>query len=167
MPLDVLNCDPLTRGPGGSFKSYLHSLNTCYDQHLLGTYTDRNVAVTVIDRSNCKSTISCHCTMDGTVGQKGAVDIVWCITWDRSNHVCWICNTIPRNSSNSALLHHWLLSTARKEIAKTKIWHQFTYVLQVEGLFEFLHKMILQQRAINKVRNCLNMVYNSRDLQQG
>jgi hypothetical protein len=53
------------------------------------------------------------------------------------------------------------------QLTKTKIWHQFTYVLQVEGLFEFLHKMILQQRAINKIRNCLNMVYNSRDLQQG
>lgn len=60
--------------------------------------------MSIIHWASCKATKTCHGTMDDTVGQKGAVDVIRCYTGNSSNHVRRICIHIT-HIPNWSLIH--------------------------------------------------------------
>lgn len=65
------------------------------------------VSMSSINRTNSEACIPSHCTMNGTVSEECAVDVVRSITWYRTDHVGGICQQIK------AMLFAWLYGFVR------------------------------------------------------
>lgn len=52
------------------------------------TYVEGNVGVSSINKARDEAGIASHCTMDCALGEERRVDVVRCIGWDSSDHVC-------------------------------------------------------------------------------
>jgi len=71
------------------------------------------ICMPAINHSDCKA-VSCHCTMNGTMCEQCAIDIVWCIAWNSTDHVSWIyikkgqaLRQIPWHAINYKLTLYW------------------------------------------------------------
>ena len=65
------------------------------------------ICMSAINHSDCKA-VSCHCTMNGTMCEQCAIDIVWCIAWNSTDHVSWIYIKKRARTSSDSLTRYKL-----------------------------------------------------------
>lgn len=108
------------------------------------THIEWDVSMSSIHEANREASITCHRSMNGTLRQEGAVDVVGCVAWHSTDHICRICQFKRLLSFDSSV---WMV--ASEEVKQSDFKSQ-TYVLEVDGHLIFSGKMILQKQIPNK-----------------
>lgn len=120
------------------------------------TYMKRYISMPSIDRPNSKTSVSCHCSMYGTMCQQSAVNIVRCIGWNCANHICWICNKYI------AYYYIWLISCMIYWHNGTKDNHIYSPIyLRFIGILPLFVKW--SYKKDNKSINILGIMHISLD----
>lgn len=56
-----------------------------------GSYIEWNVCLSSVNKAASIASIASHGSMYSTLSKQSAINIVWGITWNSSDHISWIC----------------------------------------------------------------------------